>query len=62
MREERTTQERSTVMAQTTTLRCDDCSMEFELYKDLASVSRCTHGGSHRSVRIHRPVRETAIA
>jgi len=62
MWEERTKRERRTVMAQTTTLRCDDCSMEFELYKNLASASRCTHGGAHRSVRIHRPVREALVA
>jgi|GEM_PF-4417584 len=43
------------VMPRTTIVRCDECAIEFELFKDLASVGRCTHGRPHRSVRLHRP-------
>ena len=42
-------------MTRTPIVRCDDCSIEFELFKELANVTRCTHGRAHRSVRIHRP-------
>lgn len=41
----------------TPVVRCDDCAIEFELFKDLAKVTRCTHGGSHRAVRVTRPSR-----
>jgi hypothetical protein len=44
-------------MPQATMVRCDDCAIEFELFKDLASVGRCIHGRAHRAVRIHRPLR-----
>lgn len=39
-------------MARATTVRCDDCSTEFELFKDLAKVSGCSYGRRHRAVRL----------
>lgn len=38
-----------------TIVRCDDCAIEFELFKDLKTISRCTHGRPHRAVHLHRP-------
>ncbi|MCK9495047.1 MAG: hypothetical protein M0R75_06060 [Dehalococcoidia bacterium] len=35
-------------------VRCDDCHQEFELFSDLAQVTRCLDGRAHRSVRILR--------
>jgi hypothetical protein len=44
-------------MPQPTVIRCDDCAIEFELFKDLVAASRCVHGRPHRAVRIHRGTR-----